>query len=160
MLPATSAACWRPDLASLCDELVLSDLPASLDKHGIRGVGCDLADADAVEALMQGVEAVVHLWRRVGRRAVRAHPASQPARRAQPYESAWRQGTRRIVFASSNHVIGCARQARSSSPTASPSPMATTASPSSFGEGMARLYWDRYGIESVCLRIGTACRAD
>jgi len=25
-----------------------------------------------------------------------------------------------------------------------------------FGEGIARLYWDRWGIETVCLRIGTA----
>ncbi len=25
-----------------------------------------------------------------------------------------------------------------------------------FGEGLASLYWDRFGIETVCLRIGTA----
>jgi uronate dehydrogenase len=28
-----------------------------------------------------------------------------------------------------------------------------------FGEGIARLYWDRWGIETVCLRIGTATPA-
>ena len=25
-----------------------------------------------------------------------------------------------------------------------------------WGEGMARLYWDKHGIESVCVRIGSA----
>jgi uronate dehydrogenase len=25
-----------------------------------------------------------------------------------------------------------------------------------WGEGMARLYWDKHGIETVCVRIGTA----
>ena len=25
-----------------------------------------------------------------------------------------------------------------------------------FGEALARLYWDRYGIETVCLRIGSS----
>lgn len=145
-----------PDLASLCDELVLSDLPASLDKHGIQGVGCDLADADAVEALMQGVEAVVHLG------GVSVEGPFEPILQANLrgvhnlYESARRQGTRRIVFASSNHVIGCARQGQKLKPDCEPQPDGNYGVSKLFGEGMARLYWDRYGIESVCLRIGTA----
>ena len=146
-----------PDLASLCDELVLSDLPASLDKHGIQGVGCDLADAErrrSADARRRGCGAP---GRRVGRRTVRAHPATNLRGVHNLYESARRQGTRRIVFASSNHVIGCARQGQKLKPDCEPQPDGNYGVSKLFGEGMARLYWDRYGIESVCLRIGTAC---
>jgi len=72
------------------------------------------------------------------------------------YEAARRAGTRRVVFASSNHVTGCYEQGHALTPQDPPKPDGYYGVSKLFGEGMASLYWERHGIESVCLRIGTA----
>ena len=41
-------------------------------------------------------------------------------------------------------------------PTCRSGPTRTTACRKAFGENLARFYFDRYGIESVCLRIGSS----
>ena len=66
---------------------------------------------------------------------------------------------RRIVFASSNHVTGCWPRSQVLSLTDRPRPDGNYGLSKLFGEGIASLYWDRYGIETVCLRIGTATPA-
>ena len=75
------------------------------------------------------------------------------------YEAARRQGVRRIVFASSNHVTGCYPQAQTIGPLYPPRPDGNYGLSKLFGEGLASRYWHRFGIESVCLRIGTATPA-
>lgn len=147
----------RPALGLQCRRLRLSDLRplGNLAVHEEQQP-CDLADRVAVETLLQGVEAVVHL----GGVSVES-PFEQiaPANLAgvfHLYEAARRAGTRRIVFASSNHVTGGYEQGQHLHPDDPPRPDGYYGVSKLFGEGMARLYWDRYGIESVCLRIGTA----
>lgn len=159
-----------PGLLPLAQQLRVSDLPAPLAGAGLppqaQAVACDLADAAAVLALLQGVDAVVHL----GGVAVEGpwDPILQANVRGlhHLYEAARRQGVKRVVFASSNHVTGCYPQAQTINPEADPPrPDGNYGLSKVFGEGIARLYWDRFGIETVCLRIGTAtptppdCRA-
>lgn len=151
----------RPGLAGLCQRLRLSDLkplgdPATHEDDR----PCDLADRSAVEALLQGVEAVVHLG---GVSVETPFELIAPANLAgvfHLYEAARMAGTRRVVFASSNHVTGCYEQGERLSPNDPPRPDGYYGVSKLFGEGMARLYWERYGIESVCLRIGTATPDD
>src|SRR5688572_13327285 len=54
-----------PSLPALCGRLLLSDLPGPLADTpvppGAQAVPCDLAEAPAVNTLLQGVDAVVHL---------------------------------------------------------------------------------------------------
>ena len=85
-------------------------------------------------------------------------PGAHAIPRALPnlYEAARRQGVRRIVFASSNHVIGCYPQSQLIGTDERPRPDGNYGLSKLFGEGIASLYWDRHGIETVCLRIGTA----
>jgi len=146
-----------PPLRAVCEQLVLSDLPAPLVTLGeADAVPCDLADAAAVHGLMTGVDAVVHLG------GVSVEGPFEPILQANIrglfnlYEAARRLGTKRIVFASSNHVTGCYAQGQTISPTDPVRPDGYYGLSKMFGEGMASLYFDRYGIETVCLRIGTA----
>jgi len=141
--------------------LRLSDLPGPLAALGEPGaVACDLADVAAVHALLEGVDAVVHLG------GVAVEGPFEPILQANIrgvhhlYEAARRQGTRRIVFASSNHVTGGYAQGRLTHPDDPPRPDGNYGLSKLFGEGTARLYWDRYGIETVCLRIGTVTPED
>jgi len=71
------------------------------------------------------------------------------------YEGARRNKVRRIIFASSNHAFGM-------HPVESRLKLGTDFRPDGFyglskvwGEAMARMYWDKHGIEGVSLRIGT-----
>jgi uronate dehydrogenase len=146
-----------PPLRALCSTLLLSDLPPALAQLGEPGAHpCDLADAGAVHALLAGVDAVVHLG------GVSVEGPFEPILQANIrgvhhlYEAARRQGTRRIVFASSNHVTGAYERGQAIGPDDPPRPDGHYGLSKLFGEGLARLYWDRFGIETVCLRIGTA----
>lgn len=144
-------------LAAASASFVRSDLPGPLASvPGPDAVPCDLADAAAVGRLLQGVQAVVHL----GGFSVEGPFA--PILQANLlglvnlYEAARRAGTKRIVYASSNHVTGCYEQGRDTDPAEPPRPDGFYGVSKLFGEGLASMYHDRYGIETVCLRIGTA----
>ncbi len=149
-----------PTLHGLAQHLRVSDLEPALQKvsrpAGVEAMPCDLADPAAVHQLLQGVHAIVHLG------GVSVEGPFEPILQANIcglhnlYEAARRQGVKRVVFASSNHVTGCYAQAQTVSPQDSPRPDGNYGLSKLFGEGIASLYWDRFGIESVCLRIGTA----
>ncbi len=149
-----------PGLVPLARRLWVSDLPVPLGRTqfpaNVQAVPCDLADTAAVLRLLQGVDAVVHMG------GVAVEGPWQPILQANIcglhnlYESARRNGVKRVVFASSNHVTGCYPQAQSVHPQDPPRPDGNYGLSKLFGEGIARLYWDRWGIETVCLRIGTA----
>jgi nucleoside-diphosphate-sugar epimerase len=73
------------------------------------------------------------------------------------FEAARRAGVPRVVFASSNHAAGF-------HPTVDPVGDDLPPRPDTFygvgkvtGEALGSLYHDRYGLDVVCLRIGT-CR--
>lgn len=149
-----------PDLADQADELVLSDLPALTPAGGVaaspRWQACDLGDRAAVRTLLEGVDAVVHLG---GVSYEKPFELVLPANIVgvfNLYEAARLAGTKRIIFASSNHVTGCWGVDERITSADAPRPDGYYGLSKLYGEGMASLYWDRYGIESVCLRIGTA----
>jgi nucleoside-diphosphate-sugar epimerase len=86
------------------------------------------------------------------------------------YEAARIHGVRRVVFASSNHVTG-AYEGFPPSLHTQPNPTLITPQhpirPDGYygvskaaGEAIARMYYELYGIESVCLRIGTVLKDD
>ena len=79
----------------------------------------------------------------------------------QVYEGARRQGVRRIVFASSNHAIGMYR-----SNEAQRLPLDCKLRPDTFyglskvwGEAIGQMYWDKHGIETVNVHIGSCMPA-
>jgi uronate dehydrogenase len=61
---------------------------------------------------------------------------------------------KRVVFASSNHVVGFHRRERSVGPDSPLRPDTRYGVSKVFGEAIARLYADKHGLASVCLRIG------
>ncbi len=151
-----------PGLRAQVPRLVLSDLGSAVAKPGLaEALPCDLADAAGMEHLLQGIDAVVHM-------GGVSYEIEDDGAIVQAnivgvrnlYEAARRAGTRRIVFASSNHVTGGYDQSDRITPTDPPRPDGFYGASKLYGEGLARLYFDRCGIESVCLRIGTATADD
>ncbi len=116
----------------------------------------DLSRADEVDAMVAGCDAIVHL----GGISVEAPFAdilqANIVGAVNLYEAARRHGVRRIVFASSNHVTGFYKQSETITADDPPRPDGFYGLSKAFGEDLARLYFDRYGIESACLRIGSS----
>ena len=147
----------RDPLRSACQQLRLSDLKPMEGPWAPNEsfVACDLADRDGMLGLLQGVDAVVHLG------GVSVETPFDPILSANIlgvfhlYESARVNGVRRIVFASSNHCTGAYPRTERLQVTDPPRPDGYYGVSKLFGEHMAQLYFDRYGIETVCLRIGS-----
>ena len=147
----------RPRLKPLCRILRLGDIAAM----GAAGAGeeifvAPLQDAAAVDAMVDGSEAIVHLG------GVSVEGPFAPILEANIvgvwnlYEAARKHGTRRIVYASSNHVTGFYRQDQVVSPQDPLRPDGHYGLSKAFGENLSRFYFDRYGMETVCLRIGSS----
>jgi len=147
----------RPRLRRLARVLRASDVaemaPAG---DGEEVMTAALQDADAVDRIVAGSEAIVHLG------GISTEGPFAPIFEANIvgvwhlYEAARRHGVRRIVFASSNHVTGFYRQDEVIRPSDPMRPDGHYGLSKAFGENVARFYFDRYGIESVCLRIGSS----
>jgi uronate dehydrogenase len=62
---------------------------------------------------------------------------------------------KRVVFASSNHVIGFYPVTQKIDADDPVRPDGLYGVSKAFGENLSRFYFDRHGIETVCLRIGS-----
>ena len=147
----------RPRLKAYCETLRVSDIAdlgaaaAGEEVHPAR-----LEQADDVMALMDGVDAVVHLGGVSTEQPFAAILQANIIGVHNLYEAARKQGVRRVFFASSNHVVGFYRQDQVLGTDALPRPDGWYGISKAFGEDVARFYFDRYGIETVCARIGSS----
>ncbi|MEN4919592.1 NAD(P)-dependent oxidoreductase [Achromobacter spanius] len=147
----------RPRLKDHADILRVSDVaPMAAAGQGEEVVPCNLADAPAVSELVRGVDAIVHLG---GVSVERPFEEILPANIQgvyNVYEAARLHGVKRIVFASSNHVIGFYEQGRTLDADVPLRPDGYYGLSKAYGENLSRFYFDRYGIQTVCLRIGSS----
>ncbi|MER6093018.1 NAD-dependent epimerase/dehydratase family protein [Streptomyces bluensis] len=139
-----------------------------LDVRPIEGepdaITADLADTDALREAVRGVDAIIHLA------GISLEAPFEKILKANIegtynlYEAAREEGIKRIVFASSNHAVGFTPRPQGEAPfdTGALIPIDTPRRPDtfyglskSFGEDLAQLYWDRHGMETVSVRIGS-----
>src|SRR4051812_17425937 len=101
----------RDRIKPWADVIRLSDL-ADLGeaREGEEIVRCDLADRDAVLALMEGVDAVLHFGGISTEAPFEAIMQANILGVANLYEAIHKAGVRRVVFASSNHAVGFYKQ--------------------------------------------------
>jgi uronate dehydrogenase len=114
----------------------------------------DLSDFEAALAVARGVDVVVHLGAIPGEDTfARLLDANVVATR-NVFEAARREGVRRVVFASTNHVTGFYPASQRIDPNDPVRPDSVYGVTKVFGEALGRLYADKFGLEVVCLRIG------
>jgi uronate dehydrogenase len=117
---------------------------------------CDLADKAAVHQLVEGVDAILHFGGVSVERSFEEILGANICGVFHIYEAARRHGVKRVVFASSNHVIGFYKQNEFIDAHAPRRPDSYYGLSKSYGEDMASFYFDRYGIETVSIRIGSS----
>lgn len=145
----------RGPLAKLCEEFVSSDLAESVPDLAPNEtyVQADITDLDAMVALLEGADMVVHFGA-VGDEApmeVLWGPNFYGAYTV--WEAAARNKLRRVVYASSIHAVGMHRKTDFIGIDAPHKPDTFYGLAKCFAEDLASLYWDKRGLEAVCMRI-------
>jgi len=114
-----------------------------------------LEDAAAIDGLVDGVDAIIHFGG-IMREDWDAILAANVVGLYNLYEAARRHKVKRVVYASSNHATGFYGTDEVIGPRDPVRPDTLYGLSKTWGENIARLYYDRYGIETACLRIGSA----
>jgi len=148
----------REKLAGHAKIIRLSDVaemePAG---EGEEVVVCDLADKDAVASLVEDCDGIVHLG---GVSVEDTFPKllnSNIIGVFNLYEAARNHGQPRIVFASSNHAIGFHKQNEHLDASALMRPDGLYGVSKCYGENIASMYHDKFGQETLIVRIGSCC---
>ena len=148
----------RQSLQPFARTLRLSDIANLCEAGpGEEVVPCDLADKAAVDALVKSCDAVVHLGGVSVERPFEEILEANIKGVFHLYEGARRHGVKRVVFASSNHVVGFhPQQGELLDADCVKRPDGYYGLSKSYGEDLSRFYFDRYGIETACIRIGSS----
>jgi uronate dehydrogenase len=145
----------REPLSKLADELVSSDIVDDLGNTypGESYIRADLTSLKEITALLEGAEMVVHFGA-IGDEATFNEILGPNIIGAyNVWEAAYQQGVRRVVYASSIHIVGMHPKTDFIGTDAPHRPDTYYGLAKCFAEDLASLYWDKRGVESVCMRI-------
>lgn len=148
----------REPLSKMADTLVSSDLADDLGTlyNGETYVKADLASLDQMTELLKDADMVVHFGAYgdegpfdtiLGPNIIGAYNV---------WEAAYQNGVRRVVYASSIHAVGMHPKNEFIGTDAAHRPDTFYGLAKCFAEDLARMYWDKRGVESVCMRILSA----
>lgn len=145
----------REPLSKMCEDLVSTDIAEGVSNLATNEtfVKADITDLDAMVALLEGAEMVVHFGA-IGDEApmdVLWGPNFYGAYTV--WEAAYRNNLRRVVYASSIHAVGMHKKTDFIGIDAPHKPDTFYGLAKCFAEDLASLYWDKRGLESVCMRI-------
>jgi uronate dehydrogenase len=147
----------RERIKPWADVLVLSDIADMGEaREGEEIIQCDLADKPAVMKLLEDVDAVLHFGGISTENVFENIVSANIVGTANLYEAAHKHGVKRIIFASSNHTVGFYRNTDYIDADARTRPDSFYGVSKCFGEQLASYYFDRTGLETVCLRIGSS----
>lgn len=146
----------RPLLTTMAETVVLSDIEtiSDLAPHE-RFQPCELSDAAAVAALVDGVDGIIHLGGISVERPWELILNGNIVGVYNLFEAARNAGRPRIIFASSNHTIGFYRRDQKIDNTVVPRPDTLYGVSKAFGENLASYYADKFGQECLSVRIGS-----
>ena len=137
------------DLRSAGFSRPLTPLPGEDVLHG------DLGDPAVVDRLLEGVDVLIHMAGTSVERPLPEIIENNLVGLHAVYEGARRHKVKRIVFASSNHAIGMHSVDEKLRLDCDFRPDGFYGLSKMWGEGIARMYWDKHGIEGISLRIGS-----
>ncbi|UTW54512.1 NAD(P)-dependent oxidoreductase [Kordiimonas sp. SCSIO 12610] len=145
----------REPLSQMCEEFVSSDIVDTLSNLAPNEtyVKADLTKLDEIVALLEGADMVVHFGA-IGDEAPMDElwgPNFYGAYTV--WEAAYRNKVRRVVYASSIHAVGMHKKSDFIGIDAPHRPDTFYGLAKCFAEDLASLYWDKRGVESVCMRI-------
>lgn len=145
-----------PALAAAGYRLRLSDIVPFPDPMpaGAEFVAADLGDAEAVARATEDMTDIVHFGGINGERDVAAIMRVNILGANHVFEAARKVGAR-VTYASSNHAIGFYRRGESVTTEDPFRPDSHYGLSKAYAETLGRLFFDKYGVENIHLRIGS-----
>lgn len=142
-------------LSKMAESLVSTDIVDDIGKTyaGESYVKANLESLDDMMGVLEGADMVVHFGaygdeapfeKILGPNIIGAYNV---------WEAAYRQGVRRVVYASSIHAVGMHPKTDFIGIDAAHRPDTFYGLAKCFSEDLASLYWDKRKVESVCMRI-------
>lgn len=145
----------REPLTKLADELVSTDIVDDLGElyPDERYVRADLTEGGEIHALLEGADMVVHFGAIGDEAPFETILGPNIIGAYNVWEAAYRQGVRRVVYASSIHAVGMHPKTDCIGVDAPHRPDTYYGLAKCFAENLGRLYWEKRQLEAVCLRI-------
>jgi uronate dehydrogenase len=145
----------RPVLARMARELVSTDIREAPDALAPNEtyVQADIADFATVEPLLEGADMVIHFGAIVDEKPFEELLGPNYIGAYNVWEAAHRHGVRRVVYASSIHAVGLSETNRGIDTDEPHRPDTFYGLAKCFAEDLGKMYWEKRGIEAVCLRI-------
>ncbi|MEE2774657.1 MAG: NAD(P)-dependent oxidoreductase [Pseudomonadota bacterium] len=145
----------REPLSGLAKELVSTDIVDDLGKLYPREkfVSADLANINEIEPLMYDADMVIHFGAHVDEAPFEKLLGPNFIGAYNIWECARRQNVRRVIYASSIHAVGMYPKNQNIGVSVPHRPDTFYGLAKCFAENLASMYWDKCGLESVCLRI-------
>jgi uronate dehydrogenase len=146
----------RPTLVDTAGALRLLDQRPIADAAAAETIMGDVTDPSVMDTAMAGVDCVIHLAgipRETGGNPDEILHANIIGTHT-VFAAARQHGVKRVIFASSNHVIGFYPADEPVGPDVPPRPSGFYGASKAYGEALARLHADKFGMEVACLRIG------
>lgn len=145
----------REPLSKLADQLVSSDIAEGVGTlyPGETYVRADLREYDQIRRLLEGADMVVHFGAYGDEASFDTILGPNIIGAYNVWEAAYRNGLRRVVYASSIHAVGMHPRTDFIGTDARHRPDTYYGLAKCFAEDLASLYWDKRGLEAVCLRI-------
>lgn len=145
----------REPLSKLADELVSSDIVEEIGANypGERYQKADLENYDEIHRLLEGADMVIHFGARGDEATFNEILGPNIIGAYNIWEAAYQQDLKRVIYASSIHAVGMHPKTDFIGVDAPHRPDTYYGLAKCFAEDLASLYWDKRGIESVCMRI-------
>ncbi len=145
----------REPLSKMADELVSSDIVPDLGRLYARETyqRADLASYADIDALLKGADMVVHFGAYGDEAPFETLLGPNFIGAYNVWEAAYQNQVRRVVYASSIHAVGMHLKTDFIGTDAPHRPDTFYGLAKCFAEDLASLYWDKRGVEAVCLRI-------
>ena len=145
----------REPLLKLADELVSSDILENIGTlyPNETYVSADLSNLPDMIKLLKDADMVVHFGAIGDEAPFDQILQSNIVGAYNIWEAAYQNKVKRVVYASSIHAVGMHKKTDFIGTDAPHRPDTYYGLAKCFAEDLASLYWDKRGIESVCMRI-------
>lgn len=150
----------REPLAAMCDELLSTDIAEDIGTlyPNETFVQADLAEMSQIEPLLEGAEMVIHFGAVVDEAPFEELLGPNFIGAYNIWEAARRHGLRRVVYSSSIHAVGMYPKTEFIGTDVPLRPDGYYGLAKCFAENLGQMYWDKVGLEAVCLRILSAAQ--
>ena len=145
----------REPLSKMADELVSTDIADEIGTlyKGESYQKGDLASLDDMLSVLKGAEMVVHMGAVADEAPFEQLLGPNFVGAYNIWESAYRNGLRRVVYASSIHAVGMHPKNQFIDTEVRHRPDTFYGLAKCFAEDLGSMYWDKRGLESVHMRI-------